>query len=72
MTVFVADGAGFAPARFDFGEFALEWPPRSGRTQLFPEVDRAEWMLLDTARPRLVRGQRPAHDRLAEHLAAAR
>lgn len=72
VTVFVADGAGFEASGFDFGEFALEWPPRSGRTQSFPEVDRAEWMPVEDARPRLVKGQRPALDRLAELLAAAR
>lgn len=71
VTFFVADGADFAPERFVFGEFALEWPPRSGRTRMFPEVDRAEWMPLDAARPRLVKGQRPALDALATLLAAS-
>jgi predicted NUDIX family NTP pyrophosphohydrolase len=44
--------------------FEMEWPPRSGRLQSFPEVDRAEWMSLDTARVRLVRGQVEFLDRL--------
>ena len=47
-----------------FGEFELEWPPRSGRTQSFPEVDRAEWTTTDAARERLVKGQRAALDAL--------
>jgi predicted NUDIX family NTP pyrophosphohydrolase len=72
VTVFVADGAGFAASEFAFGEFEMEWPPRSGRTASFPEVDRAEWMPLARARKRVVKGQQPAFDRLAELLAAAR
>lgn len=72
VTVFVADGAMFAASDFVFGEFEMEWPPRSGRRQRFPEVDRAEWMPVPDARPRLVKGQRPALDRLEDLLAAAR
>jgi predicted NUDIX family NTP pyrophosphohydrolase len=71
VTVFVADGAGFDPPTEGFGEFEMEWPPRSGRTTSFPEIDRAEWMPLDRARERLVKGQRPALDSLEEHIAAA-
>ncbi len=71
VTVFVADGAALALDDLDFGEFELEWPPRSGRTQSFPEVDRAEWMTADAAMPRLVKGQRPALDALVDHLGAA-
>ena len=65
VTVFAADGGGFAASRFSFGTFALEWPPRSGKRVEFPEVDRVEWTPLDAARPRLVKGQRPALDALA-------
>lgn len=71
VVVFVADGAEFTAEEFVFGEFELEWPPRSGRTASFPEVDRAEWSSLDEARERLVKGQRPAIDALAERLADA-
>lgn len=70
VTVFVADGAGVELDGVAFGEFELEWPPRSGRTRRFPEVDRVEWMAPDAARERLVTGQRPALDALAAHLAA--
>lgn len=72
VTVFVADGAEFTAEEFDFGTFELEWPPRSGRTRAFPEVDRVEWMPLPDARERLVKGQRPALDRLEDLLAEAR
>ena len=71
VTVFVADGAGLSLDELDFGEFDLEWPPRSGKTVSFPEVDRVEWMPLPEAREKLVKGQRPAVDALEEHLAAA-
>ncbi|MFD9890098.1 NUDIX domain-containing protein [Amycolatopsis sp. NPDC059027] len=52
------------PADVVPGTFELEWPPRSGRLQEFPEVDRAEWFTLDVAREKLVVGQRPFLDRL--------
>jgi predicted NUDIX family NTP pyrophosphohydrolase len=48
--------------------FELEWPPRSGRMQSFPEIDRAAWFDLDTARTKLVKAQVPFLDRLAAHL----
>jgi predicted NUDIX family NTP pyrophosphohydrolase len=48
----------------DSNDFELEWPPGSGRMQSFPEVDRAEWMTLEVARWRLVRGQGEFLDRL--------
>ena len=46
--------------------FALEWPPRSGRVQEFPEIDRAAWFGLDEARTKLVAGQVPFLDRLLD------
>ena len=49
-------------------EFQIEWPPRSGRMQSFPEVDRAEWFDLTTARHKILEGQRPLLDRLEEIL----
>ena len=69
VTVFVADGAALVLDAVRFGEFEMEWPPRSGRTRSFPEVDRVEWTTLDAARERLVKGQRPALDALEEALA---
>lgn len=47
--------------------FEIEWPPRSGRRQSFPEIDRAEWFDLDTARTKMIRGQ----DALLARLIAA-
>jgi predicted NUDIX family NTP pyrophosphohydrolase len=48
--------------------FTAEWPPRSGRNQEFPEVDRAAWFDLATARRKLVGGQGGFIDRLLEAL----
>lgn len=48
--------------------FTLEWPPRSGRLQEFPEVDRAEWVTVADARAKLLRGQLPLLDRLVDRL----
>jgi predicted NUDIX family NTP pyrophosphohydrolase len=39
--------------------FPVEWPPRSGKIQEFPEIDRAEWMSVADAEWRLVKGQVP-------------
>jgi len=47
--------------------FEFEWPPRSGRTGTFPEVDKVEWMTLETARKKILPGQMPLLDRLVEH-----
>jgi predicted NUDIX family NTP pyrophosphohydrolase len=51
--------------------FELEWPPHSGTVQRFPEVDRAEWMTIARARPRLVRAQAAFLDRLENRAARA-
>jgi predicted NUDIX family NTP pyrophosphohydrolase len=50
--------------------FQLEWPPRSGRMQEFPEIDRAAWFAVDEARAKLVKGQVPFLDRLLGQLSA--
>jgi predicted NUDIX family NTP pyrophosphohydrolase len=44
--------------------YDMEWPPRSGRIQSFPEIDRVEWFDLDEARRRLKAAQVPFLDRL--------
>lgn len=48
--------------------FAIEWPPRSGRRQEFPEIDRAGWFDVAAARAKMVGGQEALLDRLLEHL----
>jgi predicted NUDIX family NTP pyrophosphohydrolase len=54
------------PAAAVPGTFEMEWPPRSGRKQEFPELDRIAWFPLDEAARKIVVGQRPFLDRLAE------
>jgi predicted NUDIX family NTP pyrophosphohydrolase len=44
--------------------FEMEWPPRSGRTREFPEIDRVEWFGLDDAREKIKAAQVPFLDRL--------
>jgi len=48
--------------------FEIEWPPKSGRIQSFPEIDRAAWFDLESARAVIVAGQRPLLDRLTTEL----
>jgi predicted NUDIX family NTP pyrophosphohydrolase len=50
--------------------FSMEWPPRSGRLQSFPEVDRAAWFPLEIARAKLHPGQVGFIDELARMLEA--
>jgi predicted NUDIX family NTP pyrophosphohydrolase len=56
------------PAALVSSTFALEWPPRSGRVQAFPEIDRAEWMAVDRAREQVLASQRPLIDELVQTL----
>ena len=42
--------------------FALEWPPKSGRVQTYPEVDRAAWFTLAEARAKILPSQAPVLD----------
>jgi predicted NUDIX family NTP pyrophosphohydrolase len=45
------------PEQIRSNTFSLKWPPKSGRTQEFPEVDRAGWFPLDLARRKMLKGQ---------------
>jgi predicted NUDIX family NTP pyrophosphohydrolase len=51
--------------------FALEWPPRSGKTQEFPEVDRGAWFDLPAARRKLLAAQRGFIDQLQDLLSTS-
>ncbi|WP_053751101.1 NUDIX domain-containing protein [Streptomyces sp. MMG1533] len=57
------------PAAVTPGTFRMEWPPKSGQTREFPEVDRVQWFDLDRARAVIVKAQAVFLDRLAEHSA---
>jgi predicted NUDIX family NTP pyrophosphohydrolase len=45
--------------------FELEWPPKSGRLQSYPEVDRGAWFEVEQARQKLLPSQLPLLDALA-------
>jgi predicted NUDIX family NTP pyrophosphohydrolase len=60
--------ADFDPATLVSNTFSMEWPPRSGIQQEFPEVDRADWFDLATARKKILPAQAEFLDRLLEHL----
>lgn len=45
------------PALLQSNLFSMEWPPKSGRQQQFPEVDRGAWFSIDEARTRIIAGQ---------------
>lgn len=52
------------PATISPGLFSLQWPPKSGRYQEFPEIDRVAWLDLDQARAWMITGQQAFLDRL--------
>ena len=58
----------FDPRRLISNTFEMEWPIKSGRTASFPEVDRASWFDIATARRKILRGQIGFIDRMIEVL----
>ena len=52
------------PAGLKSNTFSLEWPPKSGRHQEFPEIDRAAWFTLEAARHKISKGQKSFLDQL--------
>ena len=58
----------FDPAGLKSNSFEMEWPPRSGRRQSFPEIDRTAWFGVAEARKRILRGQALFIERLLETL----
>jgi predicted NUDIX family NTP pyrophosphohydrolase len=54
------------PADLHSNMFEMEWPPRSERRLMFPELDRAAWFALATARLKILKGQAVFLNRLIE------
>lgn len=54
------------PSQLRCNLFGMEWPPRSGRIEQFPEIDRAAWFALDQARVKLIEGQLPFLEALGQ------
>lgn len=69
ITVFAAE-QDFQPERIHSNTFPLEWPKGSGRIQHYPEIDDARWFPESEARLKLVKGQLPVLDALAEQVRA--
>lgn len=67
VIAFAAEGD-LDPASVRSNTFTMEWPPKSGRTAEFPEVDRAAWFDLETAARKIHKGQRPILDALQARL----
>ncbi len=67
MTIWALEGD-LDVAQASSNTFEIEWPPRSGKLQAFPEVDRLEWAGIDRARAKLLSGQVPFLDRLLDAL----
>lgn len=51
--------------------FEMEWPPKSGRQQSFPEIDHADWFSIAAASDKVVAGQRPVLAALNDHLSTS-
>jgi predicted NUDIX family NTP pyrophosphohydrolase len=64
VVAWAVEDTGFDPADLVSNEFETEWPPRSGRRRTFPEVDRALWADVATARRKLNAAQVELVDRL--------
>jgi predicted NUDIX family NTP pyrophosphohydrolase len=60
--------ADFDPSSLKSNTYSMEWPPRSGRRQEFPEVDRAAWFGVESARRRILNGQAGFLDQLVAAL----
>ncbi|HMO28695.1 NUDIX domain-containing protein [Enterovirga sp.] len=65
VTAFAVE-ADFDPARLAGATVEIEWPPRSGHREAYPEIDRLAWFPIAEARARILAGQRGFLDRLAE------
>lgn len=57
VVAWAVEAPSLVPETFVSNTFEMEWPPRSGRTQTFPEIDRARWMGVEEAEAKLVAGQ---------------
>jgi len=58
----------YTTVKIQSNTFSMEWPPKSGRMQQFPEVDRAAWFPLAIAQTKILPGQAAFLDRLADHV----
>ena len=62
--------ADFDLSGFSSNQFEMEWPPRSGKTHNFPEIDRVAYFNVTKARRKILPGQRAFIDEVIRHLNA--
>ena len=67
ITAYAIEGD-FDPSSLKSNRFEMEWPPKSGTMQSFPEVDRAAWFTPEEAMAKILPGQRPFIERLLKRL----
>jgi predicted NUDIX family NTP pyrophosphohydrolase len=67
-----AVGCDFDPSALESNTFSMEWPAKSGRQAQFPEVDRAAWFPIESARLKILKGQAPFLDQLLGRVPAMR
>jgi len=56
------------PSHVKSNEFEMEWPPKSGKKKMFPEIDKAEWFDIKTAREKIITAQSALIDELMDRL----
>ena len=71
VEVFAAEGD-FDTGKLKSTDFEMEWPPRTGEIQRFPEADDARWMTIDKARRMMLPSQLPILDALEASLRSTR
>jgi predicted NUDIX family NTP pyrophosphohydrolase len=69
ITAWAAAGD-FDPSQLRSNHFSMEWPPKSGQQQSFPEVDRGAWFTLPEALIKILSGQRPLLEELSSVIAS--
>jgi predicted NUDIX family NTP pyrophosphohydrolase len=69
ITAWAAAGD-FDPSQLRSNHFSMEWPPKSGQQQFFPEVDRGAWFTLPEALIKILSGQRPLLEELSSVIAS--
>ena len=58
----------FDPSALKSNTFLMEWPPKSGRPQEFPEVDRAAWFSMELAKRKILKAQASLLQQLRERV----
>ncbi|HBG28137.1 MAG: hypothetical protein A2Y10_06605 [Planctomycetes bacterium GWF2_41_51] len=67
VTAYCAPGD-YDASKITSNTFEIEWPPKSGKKQTFPEADRAAWFDLKEAKKKILKGQIPFLDELQQLL----